>query len=138
MFQAMVPIYDGARAIKGRKYAPNAPGKRDTHFQKEISKSGGGVWMKTHDQIKRSLEQTIDKHAVLLKKTLTTRFENIHKMFNTMCADKAGETPEEKEIRAVMLGFVQKAEDKYNQELLPLAKKFFLDDGEQRGEDDED
>lgn len=125
----MAPVYDYAQQIKGRPHGgQKAPQNRVNFFNKEVCKQGDGVWMRSHDYLKRDLHKMLDKHAQQLKMDIKAFFVDIDAKFEMMSADKSKETPEEAQVREALGKSVIQAEEKYS-ELLPVAEAFF---GEQK------
>lgn len=128
--RAMVPIYEKAQEIKGRAHGgQKAPQVRVNFFNKEVTKQGNGVWMRSHDYLKRDIHKVLDKHAQQLKVDIRNFFVGIDAKFEMMSADTSKETPQEAHVREALGKSVVQAEENYYQ-LLPVAEAFF---GEQKG-----
>lgn len=124
--RAMAPIYAKAREIKGRAHGgPKAPQARVNFFNKHVTKPGDGVWMRSHEFLKKDIHKVLDKHARELEQNILAFFEGVDEKFKMMSADKDKETPEEAQVREALQKNVIVATEKYEQELLPAAEKFF-------------
>lgn len=124
--RAMVPIYARAREIKGKQYGgQKAPQNRVSFFNKQVSKQGDGVWMRSHDYLKKDIHKVLDKHAKDLKTDILRFFVGIDEKFKMMSADKSKETPEETEVREALQKNVVLLTERYEKELLPAAEAFF-------------
>lgn len=128
--RAMVPIYEKAQQIKGKPYGgQKAPQNRVNYFNKQVSKQGDGVWMRSHDYLKKDIDKVLDKHASDLKTHIMRFFVGIDEKFKMMSADKSKETPEETRVRESLQKNVILVSERYEEDLLPAAEAFF---GEQK------
>ena len=120
----MVPIYEKARQIKGRGSGPK---DRVKFFDKKVSMTGEGVWMKAHDYLREELHRVLTEHAECLKSSTRSFFVGIDQKFNIMCSDKELEDAEETLIRDKLQKNLIRAKDLFESEVRSGAKACFGD-----------
>ncbi|KAK5108896.1 hypothetical protein LTR62_007698 [Meristemomyces frigidus] len=117
--QAMVPVYEEARKIKG---GPQAPQQRMLAFERGVTKHGSGVWMRAHDALWGQLEVMSQRLCGELKRTLLGLFIGIDEKFDLVCSDKEIDDPEEEKLRESLRKTLVVVEKKLVDDIQPAAK----------------
>ncbi|EME85276.1 uncharacterized protein MYCFIDRAFT_193628 [Pseudocercospora fijiensis CIRAD86] len=117
--QAMKPIYEHCQKIKGKSGTPT---DRLKSFEREVTKIGHGVWMKSVELLKRQLEELLQKHSDALTHHTQDFFCTLQKKFHMMCSSKETEEPEEIELREQLEKALKVAKEMLEEEIQPAAQ----------------
>ncbi|KAK5727636.1 hypothetical protein LTR17_012596 [Elasticomyces elasticus] len=120
--QAMTPVYNEAKEIKGKFGKPPA---RLLNFEKNVTKRGEGVWARAHDSLRTELEEMTAKQMRELKIAVQIYFKDIEEKFNILCSDKETEEEEEVQLRETLEKVLVVAREKLENELRPAALLLF-------------
>ncbi|KAK6384278.1 hypothetical protein LTR81_027417 [Elasticomyces elasticus] len=108
--EVMHGIYLSARQIKGPQGSPK---DRLSHFERDVTKRGRGVWMQLHDMLRTQLIEAVDEGTQELKK------------LDTQCSGKEVEGKDEAELREKLQKALVLAKEKLACEVRPAAVKCF-------------
>ncbi|KXT05977.1 hypothetical protein AC578_304 [Pseudocercospora eumusae] len=116
--QAMKPVYEDCQKIKGKLGTPK---DRLRAFEREVTRTGNGVWMKSVDLLNAQLQELLQKHSRVLTHATKDFFHNLQKNFHLMCSSKEKEEPEEIELRQQLEKALVVAKEMLAENIQPAA-----------------
>ncbi|KAK3614424.1 hypothetical protein LTR56_027265 [Elasticomyces elasticus] len=120
--EVMHGIYLSARQIKGPQGSPK---DRLSHFERDVTKRGRGVWMQLHDMLRTQLIEAVDEGTQELKVSMQALLETLSQKLDTQCSGKEVEGKDEAELREKLQKALVLAKEKLACEVRPAAVKCF-------------